>query len=118
MDASSRCNYTLQKCPMTQLIEFPASCLPAVGQRVLLRHEEKSVLLFNIAGTFHAIDDSCPHSGASLFAGKLQGTMLQCPAHGLRFDLKKGCPGAKGLEVRTYPIHLGGEICSVNLSEI
>ena len=102
---------------MKRLLEIPANRLPAEGQRVLLRHEEKSVLLFNVAGTFHAIDDSCPHSGASLFAGKLHGTQLQCPAHGLRFNLDKGCPGVKGMEVRTYPIIWQGEICIVNLSE-
>ncbi|WP_160107125.1 Rieske (2Fe-2S) protein [Pseudomonas izuensis] len=101
---------------MKRLIEIPINRLPAEGQRILLRHEEKSVLLLNVAGTFHAIDDSCPHSGASLFAGKLQGNMLQCPAHGLRFNLDKGCPAAKGLEVRTYPIDRQGEICIVNLS--
>jgi 3-phenylpropionate/trans-cinnamate dioxygenase ferredoxin subunit len=102
---------------MKRLIEIPASRLPAEGQRVLLHHEEMSVLLFNVAGILHAIDDSCPHSGASLFAGKLQGNMLQCPAHGLRFNLDKGCPGTKGMEVRTYPISLQGEVCIVNLSE-
>lgn len=102
---------------MKRLIEIPASRLPAEGQRILLRHEETSVLLFNVAGTLHAIDESCPHSGASLYAGKLHGNMLQCPAHGLRFNLEKGCPGAKGMEVRTYPVSSHGEIRIVDLSE-
>lgn len=101
---------------MKRLLEIPADRLPVEGQRVLLRHEEKSVLLFNVAGTLHAIDDSCPHSGASLFAGKLQGHMLQCPAHGLRFNLNKGCPGTRGMEVRAYPISWHGEVCRVDLS--
>jgi 3-phenylpropionate/trans-cinnamate dioxygenase ferredoxin subunit len=31
---------------------------------------------------------------------------LQCPAHGLRFDLATGCmPGAGGLCLKTYAIH-------------
>lgn len=102
---------------MKRLLEIPASRLPAEGQRILLRHEEKSVLLFNVAGSFHAIDDSCPHSGASLFAGKLQGTLLQCPAHGLRFNLDEGCPGAMGIKAKAYPINWQGEVCIVDLSE-
>ncbi|MGE8154144.1 Rieske (2Fe-2S) protein [Pseudomonas vancouverensis] len=102
---------------MKRLLEVPMNRLPAEGQRVLLRHEEKSVLLFNVAGTFHAIDDSCPHSGASLFAGKLQGNMLQCPAHGLRFNLDEGCQNAQTMAVRAYPASWQGEVIIVNLSE-
>jgi len=100
-----------------RMIEIPAARLPVEGQRVLLRHEEKSVLLFNIAGTLHAIDDSCPHSGASLLAGKLQGSLLQCPAHGLRFDLARGCPhAATGLEVKRYGIERQAEVYVIDLS--
>ena len=33
----------------------------------------RSIVLFNIEGTVHAIDNSCPHNGASLASGKLEG---------------------------------------------
>ncbi len=55
-------------------------------------------MLFNIDGVVHAIDNSCPHNGASLASGRLDGHVLQCPAHGLRFDLRSGCMvGARGM---------------------
>jgi len=73
------------------------------GQRKLVSIDGRSIVLFNIEGTLHAIDNSCPHNGASLASGKLEGCVLRCPAHGLRFDLKTGrMPGPGGLSVGTF----------------
>jgi 3-phenylpropionate/trans-cinnamate dioxygenase ferredoxin subunit len=59
-------------------------------------------VLFNVGGTIRAIENSCPHNGASLASGKLEGNLIQCPAHGLRFDLTTGrMPGAGGLCLTT-----------------
>ncbi|SOE54517.1 Ferredoxin subunit of nitrite reductase or a ring-hydroxylating dioxygenase [Burkholderia sp. OK233] len=77
----------------------------APGQRKLVFIDGRSIVLFNIAGTIHAIDDSCPHNGASVASGQIEGCMLRCPAHGLRFDLRTGCmPGAGGLSLTTFPV--------------
>lgn len=75
---------------MSHLLEVPAAKIPAPGQRTLLRWNDQNLLLCNVAGQLHAIDDSCPHQGASLFGGHLEGRTLQCSAHGLRFDLATG----------------------------
>jgi 3-phenylpropionate/trans-cinnamate dioxygenase ferredoxin subunit len=75
------------------------------GQRKLAFIEGRSIVVFNIAGEFHAIDNTCPHNGASLASGQLDGRLLRCPAHGLRFDVTSGCmPGAVGLCVETFPV--------------
>ena len=77
----------------------------APGQRKLVFIDGRSIVLFNIAGTIHAIDDSCPHNGASVANGQLEGCVLRCPAHGLRFDLRTGCmPGAGGLSLTVFPV--------------
>ncbi|TDY21390.1 3-phenylpropionate/trans-cinnamate dioxygenase ferredoxin subunit [Paraburkholderia sp. BL6665CI2N2] len=77
----------------------------APGQRKLAFIDGRSIVLFNIAGTIHAIENSCPHNGASLANGQLEGCVLRCPAHGLRFDLRTGCmPGAGGLSLTTLPV--------------
>jgi nitrite reductase/ring-hydroxylating ferredoxin subunit len=34
------------------------------------------IALFGIQGTVHAIVDSCPHNGASLVTGQLEGTTI------------------------------------------
>ncbi|RJG02998.1 Rieske (2Fe-2S) protein [Noviherbaspirillum sedimenti] len=77
----------------------------APGQRKLVFIEGRSLVLFNIGGAIRAIDNSCPHNGASLASGKLDGNMLSCPAHGLRFDLTTGCtPGANPLCLTSFPL--------------
>jgi 3-phenylpropionate/trans-cinnamate dioxygenase ferredoxin subunit len=78
----------------------------APGQRKLVFVEGRGIVLFNLDGTLRAIDNTCPHQGASLASGKLAGSVLQCPAHGLRFDLITGCtPGAGSLCLKTFPVH-------------
>jgi 3-phenylpropionate/trans-cinnamate dioxygenase ferredoxin subunit len=74
------------------------------GQRKLVFVDGESVVLFNIDGTIHAIENSCPHSGASLASGKLEGSVLQCPAHGLRFDLSKPCEPGSSLCLRKFSV--------------
>ncbi len=50
------------------------------------------VALFRIAGTVHAIEDRCSHAEASLAAGELFDTGVECPRHGAEFDLITGKP--------------------------
>jgi len=78
----------------------------APGERKIAFIDGRSIVLFNIQGTIHAIDNACPHNGASLANGLLDGYMLRCPAHGLRFDVRTGCmAGNTGLKLTTFPVH-------------
>ncbi|MCA9608912.1 MAG: aromatic ring-hydroxylating dioxygenase subunit alpha [Myxococcales bacterium] len=46
-----------------------------------------AVVLFRDAeGTARALDDRCPHRGASLAAGRVVGGCIECPFHGFQFD--------------------------------
>ena len=95
---------------MTRHIEVPATKVPAPGARALVESAGKSLALFNVDGQFYAIDDSCPHQGASLCGGKLAGKVIQCCAHGLRFDLASGyLLNSTALKVANYPIEVEGE---------
>jgi 3-phenylpropionate/trans-cinnamate dioxygenase ferredoxin component len=72
----------------------------------------KVVVLFKVDGAIHALDDSCPHAGSSLSGGKLEGAFVQCPGHGLRFDVRTGrMRGVDGFCVKTYPVRVvDGEV--------
>jgi 3-phenylpropionate/trans-cinnamate dioxygenase ferredoxin component len=84
--------------------------IPQPGQRALVRHDGRSVVIFNVGGHLHAIEDECPHAGAALCTGRLDGHLIQCSAHGLRFDLRTGAmPGNPGLRVPVYRIHAQGD---------
>jgi nitrite reductase (NADH) small subunit/3-phenylpropionate/trans-cinnamate dioxygenase ferredoxin subunit len=72
----------------------------------------KDVALFHVGGRYYAIDDVCPHAGASLAAGDVDGLVVTCPLHHWRFRLTDGA-WADNPKVKTgcYPVHVvGGEI--------
>ena len=74
---------------MIGIIQVPESRVPVPGARTYLGDQGASIALFNVERNLYAIDDACPHSGGSLSGGKLEGLMLQCPAHGLKLALQR-----------------------------
>jgi 3-phenylpropionate/trans-cinnamate dioxygenase ferredoxin subunit len=70
------------------------------------------VVLFKVGSDVYALDDSCPHAGSSLSAGKFDGMTVTCRAHGLRFCVRTGrMPGVDGLRATTYPVQVvDGEV--------
>ncbi|MHC5541556.1 non-heme iron oxygenase ferredoxin subunit, partial [Singulisphaera rosea] len=46
--------------------------------------------VFNVDGSYYAIDDVCTHDGGPLAEGDLEGCEIQCPRHGARFDVRTG----------------------------
>jgi 3-phenylpropionate/trans-cinnamate dioxygenase ferredoxin subunit len=90
---------------MTRILQIPASQAPLPGARTYVCDQGTSIVLFNVEGNLYAIDDSCPHSGASLSGGKLDGLTLQCPAHGLKFNIATGClRGGGRMRARSYTV--------------
>ena len=58
------------------------------GKKVTLNG--RAIALFHINGTFHAMDDACPHRQGPLSDGTLNGSIVACPWHGWTFDLTDG----------------------------
>ena len=48
------------------------------------------IALFNVEGTFHALDGVCPHQGGPLGQGILEQQVVTCPWHGWQFDVTTG----------------------------
>ena len=63
--------------------------LPA-NKMIIVLVGGKEVLLANVDGSYHAIANKCPHLGGSLGKGVLEGSIVTCPRHGSRFDVKTG----------------------------
>ncbi|TDF86735.1 Rieske 2Fe-2S domain-containing protein [Pseudomonas sp. H9] len=104
---------------MPRRLAVPPEKVPSEGRRALFECEDKSLALFNVAGQLYAIDDSCPHQGASLCGGKLEGRVIQCCAHGLRFDLASGyLLNSNSVKVASYPVEvLDGQVFIVTAAE-
>ena len=65
-----------------------ADCPP--GEAIERIVADRVVALFNVDGTFYALDGVCPHQGGPLGQGTLSGTVVTCPWHGWQFDVCTG----------------------------
>jgi len=68
------------------------------------------IALFNLAGTFYALDNECPHEGGPLGEGELDRGCVTCPWHGFRFDLASGaCVNAPRLKAVSFAVQVEGD---------
>ncbi len=91
--------------------------IPAGGVKVV-RLEDQPIAVFNVDGRFYALDDTCTHDGGPLAEGRIEGSVIECPRHGARFDLVTGaalCLPASS-PVATYPVRVEGEEIQVGWS--
>ncbi len=52
---------------------------------------EKLLLVRSPVGIF-AIENKCSHAYQELDGGKVRKVFIFCPMHGVRFDMRNGCP--------------------------
>jgi nitrite reductase/ring-hydroxylating ferredoxin subunit len=65
--------------------------------------EGLQLAIFNDGGSFFALDDRCPHQGASLATGMVHAGRVVCPLHSWVFDLASGrCPRESHDPVSSY----------------
>ncbi|MBI3861562.1 MAG: non-heme iron oxygenase ferredoxin subunit [Planctomycetia bacterium] len=62
------------------------------GGRLSLVFDDRAVLVFRIGEELYAVEDVCSHDGQPLTDGALEGTSIECPRHGARFDVRSGRP--------------------------
>jgi len=79
----------------------------AAGQGKYAEVDGFRIALFLDQGTVYAIDNTCPHAGASMAGGFVDNGCAICPWHGWRFRLSDGhMPDAEGVRIDTYPTRL------------
>ncbi len=61
------------------------------GTGISVQVKDRTIGVFNVEGEYYAIDDICPHMGASLASGPLNQDLIMCPWHGWVFSVKTGC---------------------------
>lgn len=94
---------------------MPLAELPP-GTSTTVTIEGKQIAVFNVAGEIYATNDACPHAGASLGWGKLEGKVVKCRAHGLCFDVTKGAiVGGSGLTIQTHEARVEGDKILIKL---
>src|SRR5579863_10432000 len=79
-----------QESTMAEWLKVAKTSDIAPGEAKLVDVGVKRIAIFNIDGTFHAIDDTCTHRGGPLSEGMVLGTEVTCPWHGAVFDVTTG----------------------------
>lgn len=91
--------------------------VPAGTGRTVLAHG-KRLALFHDGDGFYALDDLCPHRGASLGEGILLNGVVICPWHQWTFDVRTGVnPRAPEIGVPRYAARCDGEAIEIEIPD-
>jgi len=81
----------------------------APGSGKVVEVNGKSIALFNVNGSFYAIDNACRHRGGPLGEGSLEGNVVTCPLHMWDYDVTTGeFTANREIKVATYPVQVEG----------
>ena len=99
--------------------DIPYAAVARVGEippgegRTYEVHGRLVAVFFDGSG-YHAMDDLCPHMGASLGSGPFVDGVVTCPWHAWRF---RACDGAwcdnEKLKVAVFPVRVVGDTIEV-----
>ena len=86
------------------------------GEGKAVQVGNKTIALFCTGGQYHAIDDVCPHMGASLSSGYLEDGIVTCPWHAWRFRVTDGAwADNPRLKIGCYPVRVEGDEIQVHV---
>ncbi len=78
------------------------------GEGRVIEAEGRTLALFNVDGAF-ALDNSCAHRGGPLGEGDLDGTVVVCPWHAWRWDVKTGANvNNPAVKMACFPVSVDG----------
>jgi len=81
------------------------------GDRIVVEVGRHWVAIFNVDGTYYAIDDVCTHDDGPLAEGELTVCIIECPRHGATFDIRDGkvlsAPALR--DVQAYQVRVENE---------
>jgi nitrite reductase (NADH) small subunit/3-phenylpropionate/trans-cinnamate dioxygenase ferredoxin subunit len=79
----------------------------AEGEGRTVELDKKLIAVFLHRGQYYAIDDLCPHMGASLSGGAVEDGIVTCPWHAWRFHLGDGTwADYKKIKIGCYPVRV------------
>ncbi len=101
---------------MADFVRVAGTADVAAGSGIVAEVNGQSIALFNVDGTFYAIDNTCVHRGGPLGEGELSGDTVTCPWHGWEYSVKTG----KSLNnpsacVKSYPIKVEGSDIKIQI---
>lgn len=95
---------------MTEFVTVAQVGAIAEGSGETFTVNDRLVAVFHQGGEYFAIDDLCPHMGASLGAGQVDETgAVVCPWHAWRFRICDGtwCDNPR-IQIDSFPVRVEG----------
>ena len=68
----------------------PVANLSDFTGKIKVEVQDTEILIVNIKGDVFALSDRCGHMGISLFYGELYEYNIECPLHGIQYDVRDG----------------------------
>jgi nitrite reductase (NADH) small subunit len=89
----------------------------AEHQGITVTIGDRLVAVFYENGQYQAMDDLCPHMGASLGAGECHEGIVACPWHAWRFRVSDGCwLDNPRIKIDSFPVRVVGDEIQVSLT--
>lgn len=77
------------------------------GEGKMVEVAGRLIAVFCHQGHYFAIDDVCPHMGASLSSGYVENGIVTCPWHAWRFRLADGAwADSPRIKIGSYPVRV------------
>ena len=75
---------------MAEFVTVASTDEVKVGERIVVEVDDHYIAIFNVDNRYYAIEDVCTHDDGPLAEGYLEGTTIECPRHGAKFDITSG----------------------------
>ncbi len=86
------------------------------GEGKVVKANGREIALFKLEGNFYAIDNTCKHMGGPLGEGWLENSIVTCPWHGWRYDIKTGaCEMFPNIRVDKFEVKVEGDDVLVDM---
>jgi nitrite reductase/ring-hydroxylating ferredoxin subunit len=90
---------------MTRLVKVANKNELGDGLGKVVNVDGRSIALFRVRDEYYALANYCLHRGGPLGEGNLSGSVVTCPWHGWKFDVKTGAFAViPTLKVHSYKV--------------
>ena len=89
----------------------------AAGDVRVVEANGRSIAVFNVDGQYYAVDNVCPHRGGPLADGDLEGTVIACPWHAWRWDVRSGANvNNPAVTLACFPVRVDNGVIFVDVA--
>ncbi|MEE8241636.1 MAG: Rieske 2Fe-2S domain-containing protein [Nitrospirales bacterium] len=94
---------------MADFVKVAGTAELTPGTGVVAEVNGQAIAVFNVDGTYCAVDNTCIHRGGPLGEGELEGDTVTCPWHGWQYNVKTGaCINNPSATLKSYEVKVEG----------